>query len=88
MFCSNCGTENPETSSFCSKCGERINGSTSELLKTKKHAKRTTLAISALAILLLTVALFLNLAKHGPLLTILLDLLADGAFIYVAARAL
>ena len=26
MFCSNCGTENPETSSFCSKCGQPING--------------------------------------------------------------
>ena len=30
MFCSNCGTENPETSSFCSKCGAKINSQTSE----------------------------------------------------------
>ena len=26
MFCPKCGTENPETSSFCSKCGQAING--------------------------------------------------------------
>ncbi len=24
MFCNNCGTQNPDTSQFCSKCGNRL----------------------------------------------------------------
>jgi len=25
MYCSNCGTQNPDGASFCSKCGNRLN---------------------------------------------------------------
>ena len=35
MFCSKCGTENPETASFCSKCGEPINGAVTPVAKKK-----------------------------------------------------
>jgi predicted amidophosphoribosyltransferase len=89
MFCSNCGTENPETSSFCSKCGERTNGSTYELLKKQKQARQSVAIMSAFIIGLMTVAVFLNLVRHAPLFEILLNLLAiliGMSALYLATR--
>ena len=84
MFCPNCGTENPETSSFCSKCGEKINGSTSELLKTKKQTKQILAIIYSFIAGVFTVVVFLNLARQGSLLTTVIFSLADGIFIFMA----
>lgn len=42
MFCNKCGTKNPETSEYCSKCGEKLNTSPEAQASAEKPEKRKT----------------------------------------------
>jgi len=50
MFCQKCGTENPETATFCMKCGNPIN---QDAVPEKKKSKKTLWIVGIITILIL-----------------------------------
>ena len=58
MFCSKCGSENPDDSQFCSKCGYKINDSMYTVKKeTEVTEKPAPIALIAIAWVLMAIGL-------------------------------
>lgn len=53
MFCSKCGSEIPDESKFCQKCGANLNSQNSSSKLKKKISKKILIAISAVIIVVL-----------------------------------